>query len=77
MKTSLTIAHSWNVIAHRSGHVMFVFIGTWSQGCLLDSNVFIKLGLITLISLVSTIQWEWRKMENTHGHSHQNEFTLM
>lgn len=56
MKTSLTIAHSWNVIAHRSGHVMFVFTGTWSQGCLLDSNVFIKLGLITLISLVSTIQ---------------------
>lgn len=56
---------------------MFVLIGTWSQGCLLDSSVFIEQSLITFISLVSTIQWELRKTENTQGRSHQNEFSLM
>ena len=46
-----------------------VLISTPSQGCLLDSCVFIEQSLITIISLVSTIQWELRKIENKQGHS--------
>ena len=54
-----------------------VLIGTWSQGCLLDSGVFIEQSLITIISLVSTSQWELHKIENKQGHSYRNEFSLM
>lgn len=53
-----------------------VLIGTWSQAvCLLDSGVFIENSLITIICLVSTVQWEL--LENKQGHSYRNEFSLM
>lgn len=81
MKTLFTIAHSWNFIALvpiRSHYIQNkVLIGTGSQGCLLDSGVFIEQSLITIISLVSTIQWELPKTENKQRHSYRNEFSLM
>lgn len=51
-------------------------IVTWSQGRLQDSGMFTEQGLITISSLMSTIQWELHRTENKQRHSHQNDFSL-
>lgn len=53
-----------------------VLRGAQSQGCLLDSSVFIEHSLITITFLESTIQWELHETKNKQALL-SKEFTLM
>lgn len=50
--------------------------GAQSQGCLLDSSVFIEQSLITITSLESTIQWELHETKNKQALL-SKEFSLL
>lgn len=42
-------------------------IVTWSRGCWQDSGMFTEQGLITMSSLMSTIQWELHRIVKTNS----------